>query len=97
MRVGTVISAEFVEGSDKLLRLVVSLGTLGERQIFSGIREWVKPEEIANRKVIIVSNLNPRKMRFGTSEGMMLSTDTVDGKISPVYLPENLKEGSLLS
>ncbi|KAB8028611.1 methionine--tRNA ligase [Fluviispira multicolorata] len=97
MHVGTVLSAENVEGSDKLLRLVVSLGTLGERQIFSGIREWVKPEEIANRKVIIVSNLAPRKMKFGMSEGMMLATDTADGKVSPIYLPENLKEGALLT
>ncbi|WP_186647973.1 methionine--tRNA ligase [Fluviispira vulneris] len=97
MHVGTVLSAEYVEGSEKLLRLIVSLGTLGERQIFSGIREWVKPEEIANRKVIIVSNLAPRKMKFGMSEGMMLATDTADGKVSPIYLPENLKEGALLT
>ena len=97
MRVATVISAECVEGSDKLLKLIVSLGELGERQIFSGIREWVKPEEIVNHKVIIVCNLAPRKMRFGTSEGMMLSTDTIEGKISPILLPEYLKEGSVLS
>ena len=97
MRVGTVTSAELVEGSDKLLRLVVSLGDLGSRQIFSGIRQWVRPEDIANRKVIIVSNLAPRKMKFGLSEGMMLSADTNDGKVSPIYLPEELKEGSKLS
>lgn len=97
MRVGTVISAECVEGSDKLLKLVVSLGELGERQIFSGIREFIKPEEVVNHKVIIVCNLAPRKMRFGTSEGMMLSTDTIEGKVSPVFLPEYLKEGSILS
>ncbi len=97
MRVGTVIIAECVEGSDKLLKLIVSLGELGERQIFSGIREWVKPEEIVNHKVIIVCNLAPRKMRFGASEGMMLSTDTIEGKVSPILLPEYLKEGSVLS
>jgi methionyl-tRNA synthetase len=97
MRVGTVISAEFVDGSDKLLKLIVSLGELGERQIFSGIREWIKPEEIVNHKVIIVCNLIPRKMRFGTSEGMMLSSETIEGKVSPILLPENLKEGSVLS
>ncbi|WGL61086.1 methionine--tRNA ligase [Pigmentibacter sp. JX0631] len=97
MRVGTVISAECVEGSDKLLKLSVSLGELGERIVFSGIREWIKPEEVVNHKVIIVCNLAPRKMRFGTSEGMMLSTDTLDGKVSPVFLPEYLKEGAILS
>ena len=97
MRVGTVISAELIDGSDKLLKLIVSLGELGSKQIFAGIRQWVKPEEIANKKVIIVSNLAPRKMKFGNSEGMMLATDTVDGKVSPIYLPEDLKEGSRLS
>lgn len=97
MRVGTIISAECVDGSDKLLKLIVSLGELGERQIFSGIREWVKPEEIVNHKVIIVCNLSPRKMRFGTSEGMMLSSDTIEGKVNPILLPEYLKEGSILS
>lgn len=97
MRVGTVLSAECVEGSDKLLKLVVSLGELGERTIFSGIREWIKPEEVINHKVIIVCNLAPRKMRFGISEGMMLSTDTVEGKVNPVFLPEYLKEGAILN
>jgi len=47
--------------------------------------------------VIIVANLAPRKMKFGLSEGMMLATDTIDGKVSPIYLPEDLKEGSKLS
>lgn len=97
MLVGTVIKAELVEGSDKLLRLQVSLGETGVRNIFSGIRQWVKPEEIANRKVIIVSNLDPRKMRFGTSEGMLLSAEASDGNVMPVYVPEALKEGTRLS
>ena len=57
----------------------------------------LKPEEVINHKVIIVCNLAPRKMRFGTSEGMMLSTDTVEGKVNPVFLPEYLKEGAILS
>lgn len=97
MTVGTVIKAELVEGSDKLLKLQVSLGDCGQRQILSGIRQWVKPEEIANRKVIIVTNLEPRKMRFGVSEGMLLSAETSDGAVSPVYVPEALKEGAKLS
>lgn len=97
LRVGLVTSAELVDGSDKLLRLDVSLGELGKRQIFSGIRQFVKPEEIANRKVVVVANLAPRKMKFGMSEGMVLATDTEDGKVCPVYLHENMKEGSLLT
>lgn len=96
LRVATVVRAEQVEGSDKLLRLVVSLGTLGERQVFSGIKEWVKPEDIVNRKVIIVSNLAPRKMKFGMSEGMLLTAEGLGGEVCPVYLGENLAEGSTL-
>ncbi|MFZ9520965.1 MAG: methionine--tRNA ligase [Silvanigrellaceae bacterium] len=97
IRVGTVINAELVEGSTKLLRLRVSLGELGTRQIFSGIREWITPEELVNRKVLIASNLAPRKMKFGISEGMLLSTDSQAGKITPVFVAEELKEGSLLA
>lgn len=97
LRVGLVTCAELVEGSDKLLRLDISLGELGKRQIFSGIRQFVKPEEITNRKVVVVANLASRKMKFGMSEGMVLATDTEDGKVCPVYLHENMKEGSRLT
>ena len=97
IHIGTVMQAELVDGSDKLLRLQISLGDLGQRQVFSGIRQWVKPEDIAGRKVLVVTNLAPRKMKFGMSEGMVLSTDTQDGQVSPVYAPEGLKEGSRLS
>jgi methionyl-tRNA synthetase len=97
MRVGTVVKAELVDGSDKLLKLQVSLGTLGLKQIFSGIRAWVKPEEIANKKVLIVSNLAPRKMKFGLSEGMLLTAETSENKVIPIYLNEELMEGSVLT
>jgi methionyl-tRNA synthetase len=97
IRVGTVINAELVEGSTKLLRLRVSLGELGIRQIFSGIREWITPEELVNRKVLIASNLAPRKMKFGLSEGMLLSTEGQGGKITPVFIAEELQEGALLA
>jgi methionyl-tRNA synthetase len=97
IRVGTVINAEIVEGSTKLLRLRVSLGDLGMRQIFSGIREWITPEELVNRKVLVASNLAPRKMKFGMSEGMLLSAEGQNGKVLPVFVSEEMKEGSLLA
>lgn len=97
IRVGTVINAELVEGSIKLLKLKISLGELGLRQIFSGIREWITPEELVNRKVLVAANLTPRKMKFGVSEGMLLSTETQNGKIMPVFVAEEMKEGSLLA
>ncbi len=73
MRVALIEQAELVEGSDKLLRLVLDVG--GEkRQIFSGIRAaYPDPSVLQGRLTIIVANLAPRKMRFGISEGMVLS------------------------
>ena len=96
--VGTVLSAEVVEGSDKLLKLGISLGDYGTRQVFSGIRASVKPEEMVNRKVIVVENLEPRKMRFGTSEGMVIaSLLQQDEKVFPIFIDDEFKEGALLS
>ena len=74
LRVGKVIACEFVEGSDKLLRFELDAGPLGTRQIFSGIRAaYGEPEKLVGRNVVFIANLAPRKMRFGLSEGMILS------------------------
>ncbi|MGH8159022.1 MAG: methionine--tRNA ligase [Rhodanobacter sp.] len=74
LRIGTVIVCEFVDGSDKLLRFELDAGPLGKRQIFSGIRAaYGEPEKLVGRNVVFIANLAPRKMRFGLSEGMILS------------------------
>ncbi|MEO8002301.1 MAG: methionine--tRNA ligase [Arenimonas sp.] len=74
LRIGKVLECEFVEGSDKLLRFKLDAGDLGERQIFSGIRAaYQEPEKLVGRNVVFIANLAPRKMRFGISEGMILS------------------------
>ncbi len=74
LRIGTVLECGLVEGSDKLLRFVLDGGELGPRQIFSGIRAaYAEPEKLVGRKVVFIANLAPRKMRFGLSEGMILS------------------------
>jgi len=74
LRIGKVLECEFVEGSDKLLRFKLDAGDLGERQIFSGIRAaYLEPEKLVGRSVVFIANLAPRKMRFGISEGMILS------------------------
>jgi methionyl-tRNA synthetase len=80
LRVGQVLECDFVEGSDKLLRFKLDAGELGERQIFSGIRAgYPEPEKLVGRKVVFIANLAPRKMRFGLSEGMILSAGGDDG------------------
>ena len=74
LRVGKVTACAFVEGSDKLLRFELDAGDLGTRQIFSGIRTaYAEPEKLVGRNVVFIANLAPRKMRFGLSEGMILS------------------------
>jgi methionyl-tRNA synthetase len=74
LRVGKVLACEFVDGSDKLLRFELDAGELGKRQIFSGIRgSYGEPEKLVGRSVVFIANLAPRKMRFGLSEGMILS------------------------
>jgi len=74
LRIGKVLECEFVDGSDKLLRFKLDAGDIGERQIFSGIRAaYQEPEKLVGRSVVFIANLAPRKMRFGISEGMILS------------------------
>jgi methionyl-tRNA synthetase len=77
LRVAKIISAEAVEGADKLLALTLDLG--GEtRRVFSGIKSSYALEDLQGRLTVMVANLAPRKMRFGVSEGMVLAA--ADGK-----------------
>lgn len=96
LRVAEVLTAERVEGSDKLLRLRVSVGALGERTIFSGIQSSYAPEQLVGRQVVIVANLKPRKMRFGTSEGMVLAAEDGAGGIYVLSPDSGAATGSLV-
>ncbi|HMA11011.1 MAG TPA: methionine--tRNA ligase, partial [Steroidobacteraceae bacterium] len=71
LRAAKVLEASRVEGSDKLLRLTLDLGT-ERRNVFSGISASYRPEDLVGRFVVMIANLAPRKMRFGVSEGMVL-------------------------
>ena len=73
LRVARVVAAELVEGADKLLRLTLDVGQLGQRNVFAGVRAAYDPSTLINRRVVLVANLAPRKMRFGVSEGMVLA------------------------
>ena len=73
LRVAKILSAELIAGADKLLKLRVDVGELGEREIFAGIRAAYEPAALVGRLIVVVANLEPRKMRFGISEGMMLA------------------------
>ena len=83
LRIGKVVACEFVEGSDKLLRFELDAGELGTRQIFSGIRaSYGEPGKLIGRNVVFIANLAPRKMRFGISEGMILSAGFDGGALA---------------
>ncbi|MDP8985081.1 MAG: methionine--tRNA ligase [Pseudomonadota bacterium] len=73
LRVARVVSAELITGADKLLKLRLDVGELGMRDIFAGIRAAYEPASLIDRLIVVVANLEPRKMRFGVSEGMMLA------------------------
>jgi len=74
LRVGVVKEASLVDGADKLIRLEVDIGEAKARQIFAGLRaSYPDPKVLLGRKVIVVANLKPRKMKFGMSEGMVLA------------------------
>jgi methionyl-tRNA synthetase len=72
LRIATVVSAEEVEGADKLLRVILDDGT-GQRTVLAGIKSAYSADDLPGKQVIVVANLKPRKMRFGTSEGMILA------------------------
>jgi methionyl-tRNA synthetase len=81
LRVARIVSAEVVEGSDKLLRLTLDAGEGRLRQVFSGIKSAYQPEQLVGRLAVLVANLKPRKMKFGVSEGMVLaSSSKADGE-----------------
>jgi tRNA-binding protein len=73
LRVAKVIEAAKVEGSKKLIKLVVDLGA-EKRQIIAGLAEYYKPEDLVGKYVVIVANLQPKKMMGLESQGMLLAT-----------------------
>lgn len=96
LRVARVASATLVPGSDKLLQLNLDLG--GEiRQVFSGIRSQYAPEQLLGRLVIVVANLQPRKMRFGVSAGMVLCASGEDGGVFLLGADDGAQPGMKVS
>ena len=89
LRIARIVKAELVEGSDKLLRLTLDVGEVDDRgqarhrNVFSGIRSAYRPEDLTGKLTVLVANLAPRKMKFGVSEGMVLSAAHADGKAHP--------------
>ncbi len=96
MRVGTIIEAEKMPKTKKLLVLKVDVG-IDVRTIVSGIAESFKPEDIIGQQVTVLCNLAPRKLRGVESQGMILMTDTPNGKLAFVEPAEKIGNGALIS
>jgi methionyl-tRNA synthetase len=96
MRVGTVVTAEKVQGADKLLKLTVDIGT-EVRQIVAGIALAYDPASLPGRKVVIVANLAPRKLRGLESNGMIVAASYGDaGTPALVSVPAETPNGARL-
>ena len=97
MRVGEILTAERVPKSDKLLRFTVDLGESEPRQILAGIAEHYEPEKMVGRKVIVVANLKPRKLRGFESQGMILAASVgEEGKPVVATFAEDVPNGARL-
>ena len=95
IRVATIIAAEKVEKTKKLLKLTLNTG-IDERTVVSGIAEHFKPEEIIGRQVSVVVNLAPREIKGIMSQGMILMSENSDGKLTFVAPTENHRNGSVI-
>ena len=96
LRVGQVVRAERVPNTDKLLRLEVDLAEGEPRQLLAGIAEWYAPEGLVGQKILVVSNLQPRRMRGFESRGMLLAASAEDGKPLLATVPSETPNGSRL-
>ncbi len=93
IRVGTVLSCERVPKADKLLKFVIADG-LENRTIVSGIAKYYQPEELVGKQVCFIANLPPRKLRGIESQGMILSAEGPDGKLSVVTTLSEVAPGA---
>lgn len=96
MKVAKVLACNAITGADKLLQFSLDVGEEKPRNVFSGVAKFYRPEELTGKTVICVTNLAPRKMKFGTSEGMILSAEK-DGQLNVVLLPDSMPAGALLT
>ena len=80
LKIGEIVEAEKIDGSDKLLKLKVNFGG-DSRQILSGIAKYYSPENLVGRQVVFVVNLEPRQMMGLESQGMILAADAGDGPV----------------
>jgi methionyl-tRNA synthetase len=93
LRAGRIRSVAVLEGADRLYRIEVDLGPKGTRTVVAGLRPFLTPEELQDRAVVLLANLEPRKIRSIVSDGMILAAEW-EGKVYPLRPPEGAAEGT---
>jgi methionyl-tRNA synthetase len=93
LRVAKIVSAEAIPEADKLLRLTLDLGPMGQRQVFAGIKAAYDPATLVGRLTVMVANLKPRKMKFGMSEGMVLAAGSGGAELFILSPDQGAKPG----
>jgi methionyl-tRNA synthetase len=97
LRVGEILTAERVPKSDKLLRFTIDIGEAEPRQVLAGIAEYYEPEKMIGRKVVVVANLKPRKLRGFESQGMVVAASVgEDGRPVIATFTEDVPNGARL-
>ena len=96
LRVGRILKIEDVEGANKLYKLSIDLGKeLGKRTLVAGIKQYYKPEQLKNKKCIVFTNLEARKIKGVESQGMILASVSEDeSKVFILRPDEDIEEGS---
>lgn len=98
LKVAEVIDCQKVKGADKLLQFRLAAGDDQDRQILSGVAEFYPdPQVLIGKKVVIVANLKPRKMRGQVSQGMILSAEDTEGRLEIVDAPKGMPNGAIIA
>jgi len=94
IRIAEVKDAVEVEGADKLIKLTLEVGELGERVIVSGIKDWYIPESLIGKKIVYLSNLETKKIRGVESQGMLLAPEDNEGNCVLLIPEKDIETGS---
>ena len=98
LRVAKILEVEEVEGADKLLKLKIDVGELGERELVAGIKQHYNKEDLIGKQIVIIANLEPRKMKGIESQGMLLAAVSEDhSKVVLLQPDKDIESGSKIS
>lgn len=93
LRVGRVLNVEDIAGLDKIYKLTVDIGEENPRTILAGVKEFLKPQDLEGKNIVVIVNLEPKEVRGVLSEGMLLAAE-VDGKPTIVVPEEEVEPGT---